>query len=353
LLAGLVSGCCGTAWCQTAESHLIKGVEYSAMLDGYCAMAALQMNLKYYGFPVDQSLLLNLGWDYGFLYMKTAYFPIAYPDTDPVEELVFACRLLGFKAAVLAHKTIEEARQTLVKSISENIPVIVQWIPHTVLAYGYSDNGDKIVFNDPGDYKSRLILDSAGGLAFGKGEKAEMAVSDWNAAPYMWGLRQYQMVVVEPGDTKSAIDWKAVWKRNAEKTLGLVKSDYPAFYGIDGIKKIVEDVKYYAEKDAGKGVEFIKNFEMCFKLGEGFRRDGAAFLGGQASVMKDKNLQSASIAFLNSANYFRKGFNLIGWIKDHSGVLKAEDVLREFIGIFEDIVKNEIAGAEFLLKASK
>jgi hypothetical protein len=97
----------------------------------------------------------------------------------------------------------------------------------------------------------------------------------------------------------------------------------------------------------------MKYFEMCFKLGEGFRRDAAAFLGGQASLANNEHLRSAAAAFLESAQYFRKGLNLVGWMKDRAGALKAEEILREFIGIFEEIVKSEMAGAEFLLKAAK
>jgi hypothetical protein len=43
------------------------------------------------------------------------------------------------------------------------------------------------------------------------------------------------------------------------------------------MKRIAGDVKNYLEKDAGKNMEFMKYFEMCFKLSAGFSRDAAAF----------------------------------------------------------------------------
>lgn len=126
------------------------------MLDGYCAITSLRMNLDYYGFEVEQSMLLNLGWNYGFFFMSTPFYNAAYPDTDPVEEIVFAAEHLGFKAKVVTHDSLEEAKITLVKYISQNKPVIVQWIPHSVLAYGYKDNGARIIYNDPGEPASTV-----------------------------------------------------------------------------------------------------------------------------------------------------------------------------------------------------
>lgn len=337
---------------QDKDCYLIDSVNYYAMLDGYCAMTALQMNLDYYGFNMDQSLLLNLGWNYGFMYLKTPYYTIAYPDTDPVEEIVFACNLIGFRATVLVHKTLKEARETIVKYISRDIPVLIQWTPHTILAYGFKDSANVMIYNDPGDYRNQFI-DNIDKIPFGKGENVSMPISDWEKMPYLWGMRQYQIVVIEPKDKKININWKRIWKRNAEKTLGSIKDKYQAFYGIDGMNEIIKDLNAISAKNISKSIEIIKNYEMCFKLGIGFRRDAAAFLAGQASTMIDNDLRLASIEFMKSAQYFRKGYNLIYWFKNNYDQKKGEQAISEFIEIFEKIVECEIAGSTYLLKASK
>ncbi|MBU1014512.1 MAG: hypothetical protein KKG99_16055 [Bacteroidetes bacterium] len=352
ILIILILGLSKNLYCQHEDNHLINGVKYYAMLDGYCAMAALQMNLDYYGFIVDQSLLLNLGWNYGFMYLKTPYYSISYPDTDPVEEIIFACDKIGFNATVLVHKSIKEAKETLLNYISQDIPVIIQWIPHTVLAYGYKDSANIIVYNDPGNIRNQLIED-IDRTPFGKGEKVLMAISDWEKMPYLWGMRQYQMVIVESKDKNININWKEIWKRNAEKTLGLIKNTYPAYYGIDGISKMIKDLKISINQDISKSIEIVKNYEMCFSLGTGFRRNAASFLSGQASILNNDNLRLASLEFLKSAHYFRQGYNLINWFKKNYDQAKGDQALNEFLEILDNIVECERNGANYLLEASK
>jgi len=352
ILIILVFGLSMNLYCQKKDNHLINSVNYFAMLDGYCAMTALQMNLDYYDFVIDQSFLLNLGWNYGFLYLKTPYYTVSYPDTDPVEEIVYACSKIGFKTTVLFHKSIKEAREALLNYISRDIPVIIQWVPHTVLAYGYIDSANIVIYNDPGNYIIQGIED-INGIQFGKGERVSMPISDWEKMPYLWGFRQYQMVIIEPKDKRINVDWKQIWKRNAEKTLGIIENQFPGYYGINGINEIIKDLKININQDISKNVGIVKNFELCFKLGIGFRRDAAAFLSGQASNLNDGNLRFASIEFLKSANYFQQGYNLINWFNNNYEPDKCNQALYEFIKILENIVECERNGANYLLEASK
>lgn len=44
-------------------------------------------------------------------------------------------------------------------------------------------------------------------------------------------------------DKKPQINWKDIWKRNAEKTLGLLRNDYPGHYGISGLQEAVKLIK--------------------------------------------------------------------------------------------------------------
>lgn len=337
---------------EKAGSYIIKGVKYYPMLDGYCAMTALRMNLRYYGVEVEPSLLLNLGWDYGFVYIQTPFYTVAYPDTDPVEEIVYASHLLGFKAKVLIHKSLEKAKNSLVKYISFHKPVLVQWIPHTVLAYGYKENGNRIIYHDPGSPTNNIMAFSLSTRQIEKGEAAQMNIAEWVKMPFLWKTRQFQMVVVQPDDKKIKIDWKKIWKRNAEKTLGFIKNPYPAHYGISGIKEMIKGLKSASFQDSKKLSRLLARYEITFKLGVGFRRDAAAFLAGQASLSKDNNLSHASLAFLESAHLFREGMNLINyWLKNHPQ--QAEDARKALIEILEKVVDSEQRGAHFLLEASK
>lgn len=274
-------------YCQNKDHYRIDSVKYYAMLDGYCAITALQMNLDYYGLTMNQSLLLNLGWNYGIMYFKTPYYTIAYPDTDPVEEIVFACNLIGFNATVIVHKSLKEAKETLNKYISQDIPVIIQWIPHTVLAYGYKDSANIIIYQDPGNFRNQII-DDIDKIQFGKGEEASMPISEWEKMPYLWGMRQYQMVIIESKGKNIQINWKDIWKRNAEKTFGTIKNTFPAYYGIEIINEMIKDIKTLINQDMTKANKVVNNYAMFLKLGTGFRRDASSFLAGQASVLNDK-----------------------------------------------------------------
>lgn len=335
---------------ERQESHIIEGVNYFPMLDGYCAMTALRMNLSYYDMNIEQGLLLNLGWNYGFLYMKTPYYAIAYPDTDPVEEIEFACQSIGFKTKILTHKSINEAKESIINYISQDVPVLVQWIPHTILVYGYKANGDSIIYHDPGNPRN-VIMPNMSEFPIGKGQAASMEITDWEKMPFLWGMRQYQMVIIEPAERKIDIDWKKIWKRNSGKTLGIITNPFPSNYGINGIDEMIKDLKQMINQNNEQNLEILKKYDMCFELGVGFRRNAATFLAGQASILKDSNIGFASQAFLESAHQFREGFNLINWLKTHPE--EYMNVGNEIILILEKIIASEKKGAEFLLKASK
>jgi len=336
---------------NNSQSHIIENVKYYPMLDGYCAMTALRMNLDYYGVEVEQSLLLNLGWDYGFFFMSNPFYTVAYPDTDPVEEIVFAAKSLGFKADVIVHNSLYEAKKTLVKYISKDKPVIVQWIPHTVLVYGYSNSGSNIIYHDPG--KPGKQTQSSGGvnLTIGMGKEVNKDINEWLGWPQMWEIRQFQMIVIEPDDKKPKIKWQVIWKRNAEKTLGLIKNNYPGYYGIAGLQEMLKSIEAVSTQNKGQQGNILENLEMTFELGVGFRRDAAAFLAGQASVLQNRNLSKASSKFLESAHLFGEGLNLLRWFKKHPE--KQSQVQKEISQIVRCIIDSEKSAAGFLLKASQ
>ncbi len=336
---------------NNSQSHIIENVNYYPMLDGYCAMTALRMNMDYYGIEAEQSLLLNLGWNYGFFFMSNPFYTVAYPDTDPVEEIVFAAESLGFKANVMTHSSIDEAKETLVEYISQDKPVLVQWIPHTVLAYGYKNSGSNIIYHDPGKPGKQTRGSTDVNFAIGMGKQVSKDINEWLGRPQMWGMRQFQMIVIEPDDKKPKIKWQAIWKRNAEKTLGLVKNDYPGYYGIAGLQEMQKSIEAVSTQNNEQHGNILENLEMTFELGVGFRRDAAAFLAGQASVLQNRNLSKASSKFLESAHLFGEGLNLLRWFKKHPE--KQSQVQKEITQIVRRIIDSEKSAAGFLLKASQ
>jgi len=334
---------------DNAQSHIIKDVKYYPMLDGYCAMTALRMNLSYYGIEAEQSLLLNLGWDYGFYYMAYPGHAVAFPDTNPIEEIVFAAEHLGFKAEVITHESLDAAKKTIVKYISQDKPVIVQWLPHTVLAYGYKDGGAKIIYHDPGRPRSPIEKFTGGNFPIGLGEGVEKDVNEWVGWPMMWNMRQFAVIVIEPVDKKAKIDWKVIWKRNAEKTLGLIQDKYPGNYGISGLQEMANSINAASSQNTGQDAKILENLEMTFELGVGFRRDAATFLAGQASVLKDENLSKASNKFLESAHRFGEGLSLLRSFKGHPE--KLSEVEKGMVQIIQQIIDSEKSAANSLLDA--
>jgi len=332
------------------ESHSIKDVIYYPMLDGYCAITSLRMNLSYYGVEVEQSLLLNLGWDYGFFFISSPYYIGAYPDTDSVEEIVHASNLLGFKTKVLTHKSLEKAKASIVKYISQDIPVLIQWTPHTVLAYGFEDDGNTVLINDPGEPISHLMAKELS-IPIGRGAQAKSRISEWVKDPYLWNYRQFQIVVVQPETKQLKIDWKEIWKRNAEKTLGTDVGAYLDYTGVKGMKKLAEGLKTHFGQNEQQFLATLQNFELTFELGVGFRRDASSFLAGQAAAMNDTSLSAASRCFLGSAYLFKKGYSLLRWLKDHPD--DQPMVEEELVEIILKIAEIEEKGASFLFEASK
>jgi hypothetical protein len=326
------------------ESHIIENVKYYPMLEGYCAMTALRMNLNYYGLDIEQSLLLNLGWNYGFILLDSPYYTTAYACTDPVSEITYVSNILGFEATVLTHNSLDEAKKTLKEYVSQNIPVIVQWTPHTVLVYGYEDDGDRVIIYSPSLPLAKVIPKT-------KWTCNNYSLSDWLQAPYLWQYRKFQMVVVKPKIKEFKIDWKTIWKRASLKTLGTDTESYLNFCGIKGLQSLSQRIKSHFDQDTKKFRQTLHNFKMTFELGVGFRRNASSFLSGYAVALNDQNLAIAARHFRTSSHFFKKGQNLLKWSEKHPE--KQAEVEKEIVEIIHNIIKEEKLAANFLLEASK
>jgi hypothetical protein len=336
---------------ETPTKHIIQDVPYHPMLDGFCAMSSLWMNMDYYGYKTDVASLLNLGWSYGFFYWKTPERNWIYPNTGPVEDLIWAAETLGWDAQLFEHASLEEAKATLIKHISKDIPVIVQWIGHTVFAFGYEETGDVVIYHDPSDPTSVVVKDESQPGYLDIWQAKRMVLSKWEGPPYLWGAFGYHCLVITPPTENKAIDWKAVWKRNAEKTLGTDKNPYPAEYGLEGIHILLEDMNTIQFETDEEKINYLLNFEGVFFLGTGFRREAAAFLAGWASADNNLALQDAAIAFRELAHLYRRGYNLVLLLKKDK--TKADIVMKGYVAILEKIAEFEKKGADALLVAAK
>ncbi len=336
---------------EMPAKHIIADVPFHPMLDGFCAMTSLWMNMDYYGCRTEVASLLNLGWSHGFFYWKTPERIWIYPNTGPVEDLIWAAQTLGWDVQFFEHASLEEAKATLVRYISQDIPVLVQWIGHTVFAYGYDEGGDIVIYHNPQDPTSILVKKETEPGYLDAYQERRRELKEWEGPPFLWGAFGYQCLVITQPEEKKEIDWKAVWKRSAEKTLGIEKNPYPAAYGIEGINILLEDLKAVQFESEEEKANYLLNFEGVFFLGTGFRREAAAFLAGRASADNNPDLRDAAIAFRESAHLFRRGYNLVLLLKEDRA--KADIVKKGYYDILKKIAGFEKKGAEALLAAAK
>ncbi len=239
---------------------------------------------------------------------------------------------------------MSKQKNSLRKYLSQNIPVIVQWTPHTVLAYGYEYDGNTIIIHNPGDPRAKLMPKT-------QWMQNKHDVSVWLREPYLWQYRQFQMVVVRPKTKEQKIEWKGIWERAAQKTLGVATGDYPNYSGIKGLQTLSQSIEKHFGQDEQKFRQTLHNFKTTFELGVGFRRNASAFIAGYAAATNDTNLSSAARCFRTSAHLFRKGENLLKWSREHQE--EQSQVEKEIVGIIKQIIKNEEAAANFLLKVSE
>ncbi|MCP4901812.1 MAG: hypothetical protein GY906_33020 [bacterium] len=341
----LVAG--GLAAQDTPEAVSIDDVPYRAMLDGFCAMSSLGMNLGHLDHSVAHAQLLNMGWSYGFFVWPTEEQYWAYPNTSPVEEIVFAAEQLGYEAKLHHHQNLDAARKTLVTQLALGNPVIIQWIGHTVLAIGYEEGGDVIIYHDPTDPKVNLKDDGAG-VEF-SAASSQSRVATWDQPPFLWGEFGYLCLVLKPADKKKPIDWRVIWTKNASKTLGKIKDPYPAHYGIDGLAVLIGDLNTKSFASDKELAAFLYQLEGLFYLGTGFRREAAAFLAGQASITNNQHLVGAAISFRESAHTFRSGYNLILDLKKDPSLAKGTRT--QVLRLLHSLMASETRGANRLLAA--
>jgi hypothetical protein len=229
--------------------------------------------------------------------------------------------------------------------------VIVQWTPHTVVAFGCEQGGDTILIHDPGDPQPKLRTKPSAAV-IGRGEAQRMRIADWEKPPYLWQHRQFQMVVVEPADKEPRIDWKKVWKRNALKTLGTDDGAFQDYSGVRGMRKLAGAIRNrFGHSEDKQFRKTLLNFYGTFQIGVGFRRNASAFLAGHAAALGDESLMGAARCFRKSAHEFRKGENLLKLLRRDPE--KLVEVQNETAEILLRIAGIEEKAAGLLLQVAK
>jgi hypothetical protein len=272
------------AWAAFAaadDARTIRDVPYFDMRGGFCTPTVLRMNFEFHGTPVPATVIQNWSWNYGFHLNDQKR--IAFPTTDPVEQIVHAAEVMGYEAVTYTHDSTEEATERIKTLIDEGVPAIVQWIPHSVLAVGYT--GDRLLIHDPNDQ-----LAPEQGKAFGNGAFFASRPGTWNRPPALWSVRRFLVIVLRPTDhvvrDYDTIDWAPIARRNAQRTLGGQQG--PDWYGVAALRSL-------AEQPRG-------DLSLTGYYGWTARQNAALFLRSH----KDANLRTAGQHFNRSAALFRK-----------------------------------------------
>jgi hypothetical protein len=175
------------------RDHTIRDVPYFDMRGGFCTPTVLRMNFEFHGLKVPATVLQNWSWNYGFHLNDQKR--ISFPTTDPVEQIEHAAAVLGYETTVHTHDSLAAATARIKSLVDQDVPAIVQWIPHSVLAVGYE--GDRLLIHDPRD-----VLAPEEGKVFGAGlESAAGAVEhsplsgdrDASGARFVDGLGRHRL----------------------------------------------------------------------------------------------------------------------------------------------------------------
>jgi hypothetical protein len=282
------------------RDHTIRDVPYFDMRGGFCTPTVLRMNFEFHGLKVPATVLQNWSWNYGFHLNDQKR--ISFPTTDPVEQIEHAAAVLGYETTIHTHDSLAAATARIKSLVDQNVPAIVQWIPHSVLAVGYE--GDRLLIHDPRD-----VLAPEEGKVFGAGAYHASLPVAWNQPPALWNIRRYLVIEMRPGRDSltdwAAIDWAPILKRNALRTLG-------GRQGADWLG--VAAIRQLAERPRG-------DLTLTGYYGWTARQNAALFLRSQANA----DLKQAGEHFANSAELFRQLYERDGDARRHLAQIADEE----------------------------
>ncbi|MGE0606983.1 MAG: C39 family peptidase [Pirellulales bacterium] len=270
----------GLSLAEGNAGHILENVPYCDMDGGFCTPTVLKMNFEFHGLKIPATVLQNLSWNYGFHLSDDGR--IAFPTTDPVEQIEHAAGVMGYEATVHEHDNMAAATARIKKLVDAGQPAIVQWIPHTVLAVGYQ--GSRVLIHDPKDVGN---LDQA--RTFGRGAYYASHPDNWTRPPALWQIRGYLVISLRPtadsARDSDSIDWAPILQRNAQRTLG--GRERGANFGVAAIRQL-------AKRPRG-------DLPLTGYFGWTARRNAALFLKSQA----DERLRKAGQQFARSASLFQ------------------------------------------------
>jgi hypothetical protein len=290
----------GTAAAVADDARTLRDVPYFDMRGGFCTPTVLRMNFEFHGAKVPATVIQNWSWNYGFHLNDRKR--IAFPTTDPVEQIAHAAGIMGYEATTYTHDSAAEATARVKALVDDGIPAIVQWIPHSVLAVGYS--GDRLLIHDPHDQ-----LAPEQGKMFGNGAFHESQPGTWSRPPALWNVRRYLVIALLPTADAvpdyDAIDWSPILKRNAARTLGGRQG--PDSFGVVALRDLA---------DQPRG-----DLPLTGYYGWTARQNAAVFLRSHG----DANLRQAGDHFSRSAELFRKVYTHEGDVRDHLSRIADEE----------------------------
>lgn len=354
---------------RTAElptKHIIEDVPYIPMYEYWatCAITSLEMQLKYFGADYPLSLLMNIDWAYGAIYLKTPQRPFLFPNTEPILTSLYTAETLGCNVTEINNQDEEAAWKTLKGFLAQDIPVIAQWSFHTVLVVGYDESSSLseplVIYHNPGP-PSRYLDPSYPGVTpegFNStlGAYIAMPLDQW-MSPYLWGnkfsypLKRYEMIVVKPAINEPIIHWDKVMTRNAEKTLALGEwASYPPsiWNGCEAIRQVAEDIE--------TGIITPENLSQLFSTtghGPGARSHASAFLASLSEMTDSKGLREASEYFELAAYKWQEANALWKYAQDHPDEVPEEVYMSRLAEVFHQIADYEEMAGNALMKGAK
>ena len=346
--------------------YTIEDVPYTPMYEYWstCAITSLEMQLKYFGADYPLPLLMNIDWVYGAVYVNTPDGPMLWPNTDPIPAILYTARTLGCRITEINNQDEKTAWETLKRFLAQDIPVVIQWAPHTVLAVGYDESPSLpeplVIYHNPAPPSWFLDPSYPGGKPEGfdsaLGAYATMPLGQW-MSPDFWGNRfsyppkKYEMIIAMPPETEPSIPWDEVMTRNARKVLGLGEwISYPPYFwsGCEATRQ--------AAKDIEAGVLTLKDLTYMFRTtgwGPANRSHASAFLASLSEVTNSKDLRKASEYFELAAYKWEEVNTLWKYIEDHPREIPKDVYLPRLVEVFYEITDYEEMAGNVLMRGAK
>ena len=351
---------------RTAElptRHIIE-VPYIPMYEYWaiCGMASLEMQLEYFGADYPVSLLTNIDWGYGTIYMNTPAGKWLFPYDATPEGISYTAKMLGCNVTAIDIEDEEEAWKTLKGFLAQDMPVITPWSSHVVLAVGYDESGPvpRVIFHNP-SYPDFFLNPppSLGikpeGFNSTLGAYASLPLSTWMSR-FFWGAspKKHEMIIAkpEPG-MRTEMPWGEIMARNAQKTLGLGEwAPRPGvWYGCKADRQMARDI------ETGKLTpeDLTKIFTQLFptKNAPASRSHASAFLAAFAESSGSIDLRKASKYFELAGYKWQEVDILWKYVQDHPDEVSEEVYMSRLAKVFRQIAEYEEMAGNALMKGAK